>query len=333
MVQARPSLSTALTLAVDADVGKAGQTVPVDRQQEFVALGLQIARHIVDREPIGQDGALHLDDVGPVTRRAPVGGALGHLAEHDGKHRSADTGGRVDRELPVADPPTHGHTHGRVVLGEVTGGDESVVGGHVGDQGPADLTDGHHGRAVAGDEVEHLGERMVGADVACLQGRAVGARDDRERLRVEAEEGLRGVPEIGRGGGADRVARSAGGGTGRDDIGPAREAALLDGLLACGQGARCGDRAVAAVHRHAAAVGEGHLGDTASEAVGIQAATGHLDVAVDDDRFLALAPDRDEGARPEGDDPRLATHRGERGGDRHVHGVAARARDRAPGGQ
>ena len=75
------------------------------------------------------------------------------------------------------------------------------------------------------------------------------------------------------------------------------------------------------------------LGDTASEAVGIQAATGHLDVAVDDDRFLALAPDRDEGARPEGDDPRLATHRGERGGDRHVHGVAARARDRAPGGQ
>lgn len=90
-----------------------------------------------------------------------------------------------------------------------------------------------------------------------------------------------------------------------------------------GQGSGRRDAAGPGIQGQAAAIGGADLHQAAAEALGRQAATGHLDVAVDDLRIAVIGPDRDEGAAEVADRSGLRRHRDEHRRDRAVDRAAA----------
>ena len=87
------------------------------------------------------------------------------------------------------------------------------------------------------------------------------------------------------------------------------------------------------MHRHPAAVGGGQLADAAPQPVGVTSATGHLDVAVDDDRVTADRPHGDVRTAAEADDPGLGRERHERRGQSRIDRVATVLGRSEPGQQ
>ena len=264
--------------------------MPVDGQQQLVTGRVEVVGQVVHRPPVGEHGPLDLDDVGPV----PVP-ATAHLAEHDREHRPSDRRRRVDGEVPVADGAPHGRPHERRVLREVAVGDPAPVRRHLGDHRPADLAGREHRGPLVRDEVEHLAEQVVGADVAGLQRGPVPAGDDGERLGVPAEERVGREGEVAGGRRPDGVALAAGSGGRGHDLRPRHRPQLLDGELAGRDGTVGRDRAVSAEEGDTSAVPEADLLDAPAEAVDRQAAPRHLDVAVDDDRVTVRGPHGNEG--------------------------------------
>ena len=244
-----------------------------------------------------------------------------------------DGGGLTARSQSPTVRRTGGRTSG-VYSAEVEVGDEATVGGHVVDHRPADLAGGEHRRALARDEAEHVGQGVVGDDVAGHDRRPVGAGHDPEGVRVAAEQRVRDVGQVARGRPTDGVAVA----TGRwptarrrrpTDSVPSSSTASWQAVTAPGVATEPWPANI----RHAAAVVGDDLVHAATEALDGEPAARHLDVAVDDHRVTRGRPHGHEGPARERDDARLGAHRGERGGDGDVDGVAAGQRDLAPGRQ
>ncbi len=195
-------------------------------------------------------------------------------------------------------------------------------------------TDGAGGEernALCRKQVQDVGEIDVEGRLARLERAAVGSGHECVSLGVVAEEGVADDGEVEGRGCADPVALAAGPGGGLDEAPPRHQSETVPGHRECLHGTGVRDRAVSRADRHPAAVVGGDLAHAVAERRRVEAAAGHLDVAVDDDRVGAGEPHVDEGAAHEADDAGLGAHGGQGRGDRRVDGVPALGGHLEPG--
>ena len=304
--------------------GQRGEFVLLQGAQQVGAGGLEVGGRVEVGGAVGEHLALHLQD------RARIGAAALQQTQHGGQHRPTDGRRRVGGQTPRTHPVDGRGANSRPVGPQIVERDQPALAEHmVGDPG-TEFSAVEQVETLVGERLQRVGQGDVGQQLSDGD-RPVSVEMGGPGLGVEAVEALAGQLDVTRGRGAE-AETTPGDVDGRGgDVGPRGAAVARVGFLERLERARRRRRAGTGVNGDATAVLQVHLAQPTAEALGRQAASGHLAVAVDDGRIAVSGPDVDERARQRRHDAGLADVGGEHRGDCGVDGVAAEVDEVEPG--
>ena len=274
---------------------------------------------------------LHGDPALEVVVRPLVRGAAVEEQEHRGEDGTADRRRRVGRDQPVPDLDAGRAAHHRLEGVEVGPRDQPAVRGHVVGQRLRDVAGEERGRTLARDLLEEAREVRDDDVLADAPDGAVRALDGGQGLGVLRQQVLAQRAQVVVRGRAEREPAAADLERGLDEHVPRHVAVAAVRLLEGREQTGGADRPVADRHARAAGVlGAVDVARAPAERGRRQAASRHLDVAVDGDGGLAGRGDGHEGAAADRDDARFGHQRDQHGGERRVDGAAPSEPTRAP---